>query len=51
MATTKLEHVQKLDECERRFGIMRRNGGMNCQDCGNQAKKNCIHLRCRTCKS
>ncbi|XP_062098254.1 protein EXPRESSION OF TERPENOIDS 1-like [Humulus lupulus] len=25
------------------------SGGMNCQDCGNQAKKDCIHLRCRTC--
>jgi len=24
-------------------------GGMNCQDCGNQAKKDCPHLRCRTC--
>ncbi|KAK7382978.1 hypothetical protein VNO78_28643 [Psophocarpus tetragonolobus] len=24
-------------------------GGMNCQDCGNQAKKDCQHLRCRTC--
>ncbi|KAL9234707.1 hypothetical protein vseg_009545 [Gypsophila vaccaria] len=24
-------------------------GGMNCQDCGNQAKKDCAHLRCRTC--
>ncbi|KAJ8540951.1 hypothetical protein K7X08_001767 [Anisodus acutangulus] len=24
-------------------------GGMNCQDCGNQAKKGCSHLRCRTC--
>ncbi|KAK6939397.1 hypothetical protein RJ641_028928 [Dillenia turbinata] len=24
-------------------------GGMNCQDCGNQAKKDCSHLRCRTC--
>lgn len=23
--------------------------GMNCQDCGNQAKKDCSHLRCRTC--
>ncbi|KAJ6995619.1 hypothetical protein NC653_012459 [Populus alba x Populus x berolinensis] len=22
---------------------------MNCQDCGNQAKKDCPHLRCRTC--
>ncbi|XVE69800.1 hypothetical protein DITRI_Ditri10aG0020500 [Diplodiscus trichospermus] len=26
-----------------------RQGGMNCQDCGNQAKKDCAHLRCRTC--
>lgn len=24
-------------------------GGMNCQDCGNQAKKDCSHMRCRTC--
>ncbi|XP_058225425.1 protein EXPRESSION OF TERPENOIDS 1-like [Rhododendron vialii] len=24
-------------------------GGMNCQDCGNQAKKDCVHFRCRTC--
>ncbi|XP_022940027.1 protein SHI RELATED SEQUENCE 1-like isoform X1 [Cucurbita moschata] len=24
-------------------------GGINCQDCGNQAKKDCTHLRCRTC--
>lgn len=23
--------------------------GMNCQDCGNQAKKDCAYLRCRTC--
>lgn len=26
-----------------------RQGGINCQDCGNQAKKDCPHLRCRTC--
>ncbi|KAL6514543.1 hypothetical protein OROGR_020122 [Orobanche gracilis] len=36
-----------------------REGGMNrnsssssstrCQDCGNQAKKDCLHMRCRTC--
>ncbi|KAL6215713.1 hypothetical protein ACLB2K_015141 [Fragaria x ananassa] len=25
------------------------SGGINCQDCGNQAKKDCPHLRCRTC--
>ncbi|KAB2082449.1 hypothetical protein ES319_A05G197600v1 [Gossypium barbadense] len=30
------------------FTVMRQ-GGMNCQDCGNQAKKDCAHLRCRTC--
>ncbi|OVA06177.1 Protein of unknown function DUF702 [Macleaya cordata] len=24
-------------------------GGVSCQDCGNQAKKDCIHMRCRTC--
>lgn len=45
------------DECGR-FGlsssvIMRRggtgSGGMNCQDCGNKAKKDCVHLRCRSC--
>ncbi|XP_039141544.1 protein SHORT INTERNODES-like [Dioscorea cayenensis subsp. rotundata] len=23
--------------------------GMSCQDCGNQAKKDCAHTRCRTC--
>ncbi|KAK4790073.1 hypothetical protein SAY86_017377 [Trapa natans] len=23
--------------------------GITCQDCGNQAKKDCIHTRCRTC--
>lgn len=24
-------------------------GGISCQDCGNQAKKDCPHMRCRTC--
>jgi LRP1 type putative zinc finger protein len=23
--------------------------GISCQDCGNQAKKDCSHMRCRTC--
>lgn len=23
--------------------------GISCQDCGNQAKKDCPHMRCRTC--
>ncbi|XP_022760032.1 protein SHI RELATED SEQUENCE 5-like isoform X2 [Durio zibethinus] len=30
------------------FTVMRQ-GSMNCQDCGNQAKKDCANLRCRTC--
>ncbi|XP_010263848.1 PREDICTED: protein SHI RELATED SEQUENCE 1 isoform X2 [Nelumbo nucifera] len=25
------------------------SGSMSCQDCGNQAKKDCSHMRCRTC--
>jgi LRP1 type putative zinc finger protein len=25
------------------------SGTISCQDCGNQAKKDCIHMRCRTC--
>ncbi|XWS52625.1 hypothetical protein CRYUN_Cryun11dG0086800 [Craigia yunnanensis] len=25
------------------------SSGATCQDCGNQAKKDCIHRRCRTC--
>ncbi|KAG8655900.1 protein SHI RELATED SEQUENCE 1 [Manihot esculenta] len=24
-------------------------GGSRCQDCGNQAKKDCVYMRCRTC--
>lgn len=32
-----------------RPGVGLSGGGMNCQDCGNQAKKDCPHLRCRTC--
>lgn len=24
-------------------------GGVSCQDCCNQAKKDCVHMRCRTC--
>ncbi|KAI3860635.1 hypothetical protein MKW98_017270 [Papaver atlanticum] len=26
-----------------------RGGTTSCQDCGNQAKKDCTHMRCRTC--
>ncbi|CAI9110866.1 OLC1v1010959C1 [Oldenlandia corymbosa var. corymbosa] len=32
------------------FVMMRSSGGgISCQDCGNQAKKDCTHMRCRTC--
>ncbi|KAL8474924.1 hypothetical protein ACS0TY_031368 [Phlomoides rotata] len=33
------------------FLMMRSSGGggISCQDCGNQAKKDCPHMRCRTC--
>ncbi|KAJ8764516.1 hypothetical protein K2173_006256 [Erythroxylum novogranatense] len=32
------------------FMMMRSSGGgLSCQDCGNQAKKDCEHMRCRTC--
>ncbi|XP_051141049.1 protein EXPRESSION OF TERPENOIDS 1-like [Andrographis paniculata] len=33
------------------FLMMRSSGGggISCQDCGNQAKKDCAHMRCRTC--
>ncbi|XP_016487105.2 protein EXPRESSION OF TERPENOIDS 1-like [Nicotiana tabacum] len=32
------------------FIMMRSSGaGISCQDCGNQAKKDCQHMRCRTC--
>ncbi|KAG8659978.1 protein SHI RELATED SEQUENCE 1 isoform X1 [Manihot esculenta] len=33
------------------FMMMRSSSGVgvSCQDCGNQAKKDCIHMRCRTC--
>ncbi|XP_023003919.1 protein SHI RELATED SEQUENCE 1-like isoform X2 [Cucurbita maxima] len=24
-------------------------GGISCQDCGNQAKRDCTHMRCRSC--
>lgn len=32
-----------------RHSVTGSGSGMNCQDCGNQAKKDCAHLRCRTC--
>ncbi|PKA64193.1 hypothetical protein AXF42_Ash005206 [Apostasia shenzhenica] len=32
-----------------RSGPAGSSGGLSCQDCGNQAKKDCSHMRCRTC--
>ncbi|KAL1569527.1 protein EXPRESSION OF TERPENOIDS 1-like [Salvia divinorum] len=43
------------EESSRSFLMMRSGGGggggggISCQDCGNQAKKDCSHMRCRTC--
>ncbi|KAE8704496.1 Protein SHI RELATED SEQUENCE 3 [Hibiscus syriacus] len=31
------------------FTNTRQGGVISCQDCGNQAKKDCPHFRCRTC--
>ncbi|KAL3818799.1 hypothetical protein ACJIZ3_004704 [Penstemon smallii] len=47
-----------LDESPRSAGLLMMRssgggggggGGISCQDCGNQAKKDCTHMRCRTC--
>ncbi|KAK4758769.1 hypothetical protein SAY87_020070 [Trapa incisa] len=40
------------DESSSRSASVRGGGGggaVNCQDCGNQAKKDCAYMRCRTC--
>ncbi|RDX76509.1 Protein SHI RELATED SEQUENCE 1, partial [Mucuna pruriens] len=40
------------DQSSSRSGFMvagSGSGGISCQDCGNQAKKDCPHMRCRTC--
>lgn len=60
-----LHHQQRLHDTRRTdddtsssayrsAAVVRRGGGgggegINCQDCGNQAKKDCVHMRCRTC--
>ncbi|TKY70432.1 SHI RELATED SEQUENCE 1 protein [Spatholobus suberectus] len=31
------------------LGASASGGSISCQDCGNQAKKDCPHMRCRTC--
>ncbi|KAF8405304.1 hypothetical protein HHK36_010207 [Tetracentron sinense] len=45
--------VNDSDESSREELMMMRQGeeggNTSCQDCGNQAKKDCIHMRCRTC--
>ncbi|KAA8531936.1 hypothetical protein F0562_006347 [Nyssa sinensis] len=44
--------VNISDESSRSGFVMMRSGGgggFSCQDCGNQSKKDCPHMRCRTC--
>ncbi|KAK4430671.1 protein SHORT INTERNODES [Sesamum alatum] len=45
-------HISTGDQSPRSDFLMMRSsggGGISCQDCGNQAKKDCAHMRCRTC--
>ncbi|KAF8406491.1 hypothetical protein HHK36_008580 [Tetracentron sinense] len=49
-------NVNVSDESPREAFMMMRQGAgaagggsISCQDCGNQAKKGCVHMRCRTC--
>ncbi|KAE8709508.1 Protein SHORT INTERNODES [Hibiscus syriacus] len=46
--------INFADDSSSRSGFMMTRsgggtGGISCQDCGNQAKKDCPHMRCRTC--
>ncbi|KAK6118448.1 hypothetical protein DH2020_047865 [Rehmannia glutinosa] len=45
------DHHQHHQSPRSGFLMMRSSGGggISCQDCGNQAKKDCVHMRCRTC--
>ncbi|KAL5749310.1 hypothetical protein ACOSP7_023913 [Xanthoceras sorbifolium] len=48
-------NVPDVSPSSRSMFMMIRSGGggggrgISCQDCGNQAKKDCSHMRCRTC--
>ncbi|KAF5958257.1 hypothetical protein HYC85_005482 [Camellia sinensis] len=48
-------NIAAADESPRSGLVMMMGGGgggggnISCQDCGNQAKKGCEHMRCRTC--
>lgn len=37
----------QIDVCD--LTTSSRSATISCQDCGNQAKKGCTHMRCRTC--
>lgn len=37
----------QIDVCD--LTTSSRSVNISCQDCGNQAKKGCTHMRCRTC--
>lgn len=46
------QQLQQQQEQTENMMMMRSSSGertMSCQDCGNQAKKDCEHMRCRTC--
>ncbi|KAK9284937.1 hypothetical protein L1049_024118 [Liquidambar formosana] len=56
VGTSRSSGINVSDESSSRsagsFMMMRSSSGggsMSCQDCGNQAKKDCAHMRCRTC--
>ncbi|CAN8229151.1 unnamed protein product [Cochlearia groenlandica] len=41
-------HYHQIDASDLATSSSRSNT-INCRDCGNQAKKDCTHMRCRTC--
>ncbi|KAJ7568720.1 hypothetical protein O6H91_01G045600 [Diphasiastrum complanatum] len=44
------EHQLHLQQYEgQKLSKMQQTGGFTCKECGNQAKKDCAHQRCRTC--
>lgn len=46
--------ITRSEDNSNNFMMMRMSssssgGSISCQDCGNQAKKDCVYMRCRTC--
>ncbi|KAE8695875.1 Protein SHI RELATED SEQUENCE 1 [Hibiscus syriacus] len=46
---TEQELNQRLDDSSSSRSEFMTGRSSNCQDCGNTAKKDCLHMRCRTC--